>query len=46
MKKIEKMTEGDNRQEALAAQIAIRILRTFAFLDHAKNYSRMLLRTT
>ena len=35
MQKIEKMAEGDNRQEALAAQSAIRILRTFAFLDHA-----------
>ena len=29
------MAEGDNKQEALAAQSAIRILRTFAFLDHA-----------
>jgi hypothetical protein len=35
MQKIEKMAEEDNRQEALAAQSAIRILRTFAFLDHA-----------
>jgi hypothetical protein len=35
MQKIEKMAEGDNRQEALAAQSAIKILRTFAFLDDA-----------
>jgi tetratricopeptide (TPR) repeat protein len=35
MQKIEKMAEEDNGQEALAAQSAIRILRTFAFLDHA-----------
>ena len=35
MKKIEKIAEGDNSKEALAAQSAIRILRTFAFLDHA-----------
>ena len=34
MQKIEKMAEKDNRQ-ALAAHSAIRVLRTFAFLDHA-----------
>ena len=35
MQKIEEMAEGNNRQEALAAQTAITILRTFAFLNHA-----------
>jgi tetratricopeptide (TPR) repeat protein len=35
MEKIEKMAEVDNGQEAVAAQSAIRILRTFAFLDYA-----------
>jgi tetratricopeptide (TPR) repeat protein len=35
MQKIEKMAEDDNRHEALAAQSAIRLLRTLAFLNHA-----------
>ena len=35
MERIEMMAEEDNGQGALAAQSAIRILRTFAFLDHA-----------
>jgi hypothetical protein len=35
MQKIEKIAEEDSGQGAVAAQSAIRILRTFAFLDHA-----------
>ena len=35
MQRIEKMAKEDNKQEALAAQSAIKILKTFAFLDHA-----------